>query len=108
MGRCYVIGRLSAPLLYSLCFFIDVDELGVELVTFALFHPWPDCPDSGTPTAPLCRLEEGALKVGYGGVVRRVVGGRGPEAGQGRLSWGDEDIIWSNSNFFIQFLEVIC
>jgi len=40
--------------------------LGVELVTFLFpfIHskPWPDCPDSGTPTAPLCRLDEEELR----------------------------------------------
>jgi hypothetical protein len=40
--------------------------LGVELVTFLFpfIHskPWPDCPDSGTTTAPLCHLDEEDLR----------------------------------------------
>ena len=48
--------------------FFVVWLLGVESVPSVHSRPWPDCPDSGTPTAPLCRLILRRLKLGYKGV----------------------------------------
>jgi hypothetical protein len=67
-----------------------------ELITF-LFLRWPDCPDSGTSTAPLCRLivEELSLVIKvlrlWWGVGLRNGGGRGERGEVVGFSGGGED-----------------
>jgi hypothetical protein len=60
---------------------------GSRTAYLLFIHPWPDCPDSGTSTAPLCRLDCEELSC-FIWLCWFACGGCWPEDGRGEVGGG--------------------